>query len=57
MVVYDAVRVGRGSDGRLQYLLIATGTTFDQTELAFFDEWDDAILAKRSAQSFADRMA
>jgi hypothetical protein len=29
MVVYDVVRVGPGSDSRLQYLLIATGATFD----------------------------
>jgi hypothetical protein len=55
MVVYDVVRVGRGPDGRLQYLLVATGPTFHQAELAYFEDWDEAMVAMRSAQSYADR--
>jgi hypothetical protein len=54
MVLWDVARVGSGWEEAMRYVLIATGSGHDQSEVAWFDDLDQAIATMRSAQSFSD---
>jgi hypothetical protein len=53
MVLWDVARVGSGWDEAMRYVLIATGSGHDQSEIAWFDDLD-GVATMRSAQSFSD---